>query len=50
MISSMFIDKVKSHLSFSMDDHILACNIHFKILSVKELFVMKDRKIIIFDN
>lgn len=41
MISSMFIDEVKNRFSFSLDNHILACDIRFKILSVKELLVMK---------
>lgn len=41
MISSMFIDEVKSRFSFSLDEQILACDIRFKILSVKELLVMK---------
>ena len=37
----MFIDEVKNRFSFSLDNHILACDIRFKILSVKELLVMK---------
>lgn len=41
MISSMFIDEVKSRFSFSLDAHILTCDVRFKILSVKELLVMK---------
>lgn len=41
MISSMFIDEVKNRFSFSLDEQILACDIRFKILSVKELLVMK---------
>ncbi len=41
MISSMLIDELKSRFSFSLDDHILACDIHFKILSAKELLILK---------
>ena len=37
----MFIDEVKSRFSFSLDAHILTCDVRFKILSVKELLVMK---------
>ena len=41
MISSMFIDEVKSRFSFSLDAHILAFDLRFKILSVKELLAIK---------